>query len=373
MLYKLLYSSERIDLRARIIFIVCGGHKYTHTWPYFQTMSEYTKEQHDEVRRVLRLSEFAYYETLVVEKKATSAEIKRAYKRMALRMHPDKNKAPKSDEAFKRISKAFQVLGDEDKRRIFDQTGKDPDSRSNIGGGFPNGFNPSAFSSARRGPGGAQFGQDDFMRSFFSTGQSPFMATSSFGPGMQFQFTDANDIFAQLFTGGARQRRPEQPLTPEEQKKKDQEKTRSMWIMGIVTLVLILGPTLIEWIFPTDAAAAAYSFSASPQYDEKRVSAKYKIPYYVKSSQAQKLSKSKQRTLDRKAENEYITSTQRMCSREHQQQQQEMRAAQGFFRVDKQRYENAKNARLPHCEILEELGVFFHNSNFLWLKKFSVK
>src|SRR4051812_24601565 len=62
-----------------------------------------------------------YYEILEVTTSATSDEIKRAYKRLALRYHPDKNLGNEdASEKFKKISEAYEVLSDEHKRRDYD-------------------------------------------------------------------------------------------------------------------------------------------------------------------------------------------------------------------------------------------------------------
>ncbi|CEP14292.1 hypothetical protein [Parasitella parasitica] len=62
------------------------------------------------------------YETLGIPKSATADEIKRAYRKLALRYHPDKN--PNSTDKFKEISHAYEVLGDEQKRRVYDKYGE---------------------------------------------------------------------------------------------------------------------------------------------------------------------------------------------------------------------------------------------------------
>ena len=87
-----------------------------------------------------------YYSELGVNKSASEAEIKKAYRKLAVEYHPDKNQGNKdAEEKFKKISEAYQVLSDEKKRREYDQ---------------------KSFSKAEgaRGPGG--FGFDDFVNNF---------------------------------------------------------------------------------------------------------------------------------------------------------------------------------------------------------------
>jgi molecular chaperone DnaJ len=64
-----------------------------------------------------------YYKILGIEKNASKDDIKKAYRRLALKYHPDKNKAPDAEEKFKEISEAYAVLYDDEKRRMYDQYG----------------------------------------------------------------------------------------------------------------------------------------------------------------------------------------------------------------------------------------------------------
>lgn len=67
-----------------------------------------------------------YYETLKISRGATADEIKKAYRKKALKYHPDRNPDdPEAEKKFKEISEAYEVLSDEKKRQIYDQYGKE--------------------------------------------------------------------------------------------------------------------------------------------------------------------------------------------------------------------------------------------------------
>ena len=72
-----------------------------------------------------------YYDILGVQKKASEEEIKKSYKKLAIKLHPDKNQAPKATEAFKKVSVAYACLTDTEKRKYYDMTGDEPGSNTN--------------------------------------------------------------------------------------------------------------------------------------------------------------------------------------------------------------------------------------------------
>ena len=120
-----------------------------------------------------------YYTTLGVAKTASQAEIKKAYRSLAKKYHPDKNKGDKASEArFKEISEAYEVLGDKDKRQQYDQLGANwrqfqhagaggGQQRGQQGGGYYEGDFSDMFGGAGGGGGG---GFSDFFQQFFSGG-----------------------------------------------------------------------------------------------------------------------------------------------------------------------------------------------------------
>ncbi|EOA13574.1 hypothetical protein CARUB_v10026641mg [Capsella rubella] len=82
---------------------------------------KYTEESVELVRNINRNKD--YYAILGLEKNCSVEEIRKAYRKLSLKVHPDKNKAPGSEEAFKKLSKAFTCLSDGNSRSQYDQVG----------------------------------------------------------------------------------------------------------------------------------------------------------------------------------------------------------------------------------------------------------
>lgn len=120
-----------------------------------------------------------YYKILGVEKGAGEEEVKKAYRKMALKFHPDKNKEPDAEEKFKEIAEAYEVLSDADKRAAFDRYGEEGLSKGGRG-------------RDRAGP--------TFSRSHSYATMDPFdLFRTFFGSGDPFSDPFGNDPFAAMF------------------------------------------------------------------------------------------------------------------------------------------------------------------------------
>ena len=127
-----------------------------------------------------------YYKILGVEKKASQEEIKKAYRKLAVKLHPDKNPGDKkSEEKFKEINEAYDVLGDAEKRKKYDNLGDNWQQQYQQGN--PNDFNNAyARQGGRRGGGQQFYGDDesqfsDFFESIFGRDTSGFGNTRQRG------------------------------------------------------------------------------------------------------------------------------------------------------------------------------------------------
>lgn len=125
-----------------------------------------------------------YYKTLGLERGASQDDIKKAYRRLARKYHPDVSKEKNAEERFKEIGEAYEVLKDPEKRAAYDQLGQHrpgeefrppPDwgeqYRGRAGGGFNAGEGVAGFGGFGTGGGGAEFDMSDLFEQLFGGGR----------------------------------------------------------------------------------------------------------------------------------------------------------------------------------------------------------
>ncbi|KNC83206.1 hypothetical protein SARC_04525, partial [Sphaeroforma arctica JP610] len=281
---------------------------------------EFTPEQAAAVRRIKQCR--GYYEILSVEKGANDAQIKKAYRKLALTFHPDKNQAPGADEAFKSISKAFQVLSDKSLRQQYDLYGEEGAQRAQQqgarGGGmqgaygqaftpeeifqmFFNGVRPE---DLRRGGGGAR-----------RTHQQPGFRTFQFG-GQQ----------AQGHSNGS-----------------------GISFMHILPFVLMFLLSMLSG----GSDIKPFDLRQTSDHPLPRRTTTREVPYFVRRNFNQEF-QGKPRDLSRMeetVEKEWLIKTQNHCNSENYNMKRNLDAAKYYN--DAKRIERVMNTRKPYCEQLK--------------------
>ena len=225
-----------------------------------------------------------YYEILGVTKETSNDDIKKAYKKLALKFHPDKNKSTKAEEAFKKIATAYQTLTDPKKRELFDKYGSEEEYREKI------------YQERQE-----QFAYEDF---------------------------DAYDIF-DMFFGNIdpeilrRQRRRFRRAQAQQQVQINPRLMKFMPFFNILPLLLMSLTYILPYLFKTKEL---YVFERTKEYPYEKKTQRYKIYYYVGQAFHDKYRFNKDsiemRKLETEIENKYLTYLKIECEERNQLKQE---------------------------------------------------
>ncbi|XP_062561461.1 dnaJ homolog subfamily B member 12-like [Armigeres subalbatus] len=273
---------------------------------------DYTQEQLDAVKRIKKCKDF--YEVLGVKKESTDSEIKKAYKKLALQLHPDKNKAPGSVEAFKALGNAVAILTDVQKRKEYDLYGGQENSNNHR--------------SNHSSSGGSNQYEYTFGRSFESD-------------------INPNDLFNMFFGGGF----PPQHARGRNrfQSNESQSGSQPSLIFGLVLCFIVV--SMLSTFFASDPL---YSLQQTPKYFVERRTLNFKIPYYVKESFVSEYQGSLSR-LEHSVEEEYILYMKRNCFNERNYRDAMMVRAKNFG--SRTQLNQAQQLKMPSCDALYKLGI----------------
>ncbi|WVO18257.1 hypothetical protein L204_105967 [Cryptococcus depauperatus] len=325
----------------------------------------YTPQQIEVVRRVKACKHHEYYEILEVEKTCSENEVKKAYKKLALALHPDKNGAPGADEAFKMVSKAFQVLSDSNLRTAYDSNPSYDPTQRNPG--------PSSFSSGGGGmgmrghPGFAYNGDinpEDLFNMFFGGG-------GGFGNG---GFGNAN-VFTFGGPGGFRTFQTGRPRQPRQADDGDATPLTSFLPILLVLLFSII--TILPSLFSTPARDPSYSFESSARLNLERMTSNWKVPYWVsqrewessdiwksvpetrRGSGMEALFSQKVRLFEKNVEGHYVRRLQHECENFNDRKRSRIADHSGFFGIgaDHDKINEIRKQTNPACEKLRGLGI----------------
>ena len=302
------------------------------------TERTWTPEQKTMADRINKCK--TYYQILQLNQNdATESNIKKAYRKLALKMHPDKNAAPGANEAFKKLGAAYAVLSDTDKKRQYDLTDLDITKS-----------NETANPTVRR-RGGATYQRGGFQYHEFD------------------QFDHAEDIFNLFFGGGMgglgghrmqrgaqfhtqRMRRERQQHRNDGGHYEDERGTNMAAFIQLAPLLLIMLMSLLTNLLTPDPP---YSLNYTSDYRIKRFTDDLSVPYYtLKNFDKKYPSKNKDyNNLMHQIEVDYKDRLRNACY--HEQQNKETLIRKGQFFRDHRMVERGKNMKLENCKLLEDL------------------
>ncbi|KAK5116748.1 hypothetical protein LTR62_007422 [Meristemomyces frigidus] len=328
----------------------------------------FTPEQKVAVVRVRKCSPTAYYDILGLESVRSScsdSDIKKAYRKLSLLTHPDKNGYTGADEAFKMVSRAFQVLSDSDKKSKYDRFGGDPESRFG-GGASTSGASPfSGFASQRAAGGGGRGGgmfeeeisPEELFRQFFGGGGfggggGPFGGGLFGGPQFAFNVGGGGPgIRVHQFGGNQPRRRPHNHENAQPQS------LGSALTSLLPIILLFLIPLLSSLFSGSSPSGPSMRFDAAVYpHTLAHTSNKLSVPYWVKPADVVDYSAKKWRDLDKVAEGKYVGQLSAECEWEQNQRQRLAQEAQGFFFTDQAMLDRARRMEMPACRKLEGYG-----------------
>ncbi|EPQ56318.1 DnaJ-domain-containing protein, partial [Gloeophyllum trabeum ATCC 11539] len=329
---------------------------------------DYTPEQHAVVKRVRACKVTDYYEILAVKKDCEEVEIKKAYRKLALALHPDKNGAPGADEAFKMVSKAFQVLSDPQKRASYDRHGSDPEAR--FSGMSSADASPGFATTSFRGGGfDGEISPEDLFNMFFGGGGG--FGGGFGGPAAVFTASFGPDGFRTTRMGGF----GEAPRRRQRQQEAEQPRASSIFVQLLPLLVLFAFSFLsaLPKLFATpETPDPRFSFHPTPQYNLERSTHGYNVHYYVNPREfskhpiSEEIARNGDKGLspglsrfEKNIEKIYVQDLYDQCQRGIDRKQQRKEAEVGFFGIgtDWEKVRQIDQEKVESCDRLREMGL----------------
>ncbi|XP_075466897.1 dnaJ homolog subfamily B member 12 [Ascaphus truei] len=279
----------------------------------------YTPDQVDAVKRIKQCKD--YYEILGVTREATEEDLKKSYRKLALKFHPDKNQAPGATEAFKAIGNAYAVLGNAEKRKQYDQFG---DEKVNT----------------------TRHGHSDFHRGFEADISPEDLFNMFFGGG----FPSSN---VHVYSNGRMRYTYQQR---QDRRENQGEGSLGMFVQLMPILILIIVSALSQMMVSTPP----YSLSHRPSvgHIHRRVTEHLKVPYYVADNFEEEYTGTNMKNVDRSVEDDYIANLRNNCWKEKQQKEGLLYRARYFG--DSDLYQRAQRMGTPSCSRLTEVQASMH-------------
>ncbi|XP_008425271.1 dnaJ homolog subfamily C member 18 [Poecilia reticulata] len=295
----------------------------------------YTEEQRQGVFRIKNCKDF--YEILGVDKGASDEDLKKAYRKLALKFHPDKNFAPGATDAFKAIGNAYAVLSNPEKRQQYDQFGEQSPT-SNV---------PHRSGNSR--PGHYRNFYRDFEADISPEELFNIFFGGRFPTGNVHVYTNQGASYSQFYQPRRRRahERREEVVVEENQS----QNTFTALLQLLPVLVLILISVFTQMM----ATNPPYSLFYKPAMGlvVSRETQHMGVPYYVDKSFQKEYRGAALEELEKSIESDYIEHLQSSCWKEKQQKSD--LANLGQLYRDERLKQKAESMRLDNCEKLQRL------------------
>ncbi|XP_026117311.1 dnaJ homolog subfamily B member 12-like [Carassius auratus] len=283
-----------------------------------ESAKPYTSEQLDAVKRIKRCKD--YYEILGVSKEASEEDLKKSYRKLALKFHPDKNHAPGATEAFKAIGNAYAVLSNTEKRRQYDVYGEEK-------------ANPTHRHRTQHRNFEADISPEDLFNMFFGGG---------------FPTNNVHVYSNGRMRFGHQQRH--------ERREQQREGGLALFVQLMPILILIIVSALSQMM----VSSPPYSLSHRPSMGHtiRRHTPTLKVPYYVGDHFSEEYTGMNLKNVEQSVEEDYISNLRNNCWKEKQQKEGLLYRARYFGDTDL--YQRAQKMATPSCSKLSDIQVLIH-------------
>lgn len=280
-----------------------------------------------------------YYRVLGIDKDATDDEIKKAYRKMALKYHPDKNPDVNAEERFKEIGRAYEVLSDKKKRDTFDRFGEEG---LRPGGGSSSGSSRTTFSTYSYG-GNSHDGRsfesnitpEEIFNMFFNGGLGTASFTSRRWQSNSYRQNRQYHSHSNSHNHNSANGEHHQEVSP----------GLNLLVQLLPVLVLISLSLASYWL----QADPPYSLHATSKYIYKREMEPYGISYYVKDDFEKQYQGGDLKRVESQVLEDFLYELRNRCLRERNYKENMLHRAYYVYYNNEKLVEEAKKIQTPAC------------------------